>query len=246
MSAAAGALLANHSDLLLTDEMQDRIRKAHKRARKLPGEQPATDVEAPAEPCDAQPAASPPQGAVGRLATTGPASPRTVDSTPVVREYTANEFRAALKQLSGNQLLLDSIVRLAPDTAAVLLEHDALHLSLRGLRHLTPEVAAILAHRGGSLDLSGLREISDEAAAAIAGHSGWLALDGLENLSTAATDSLAKHEHSLSLCGLKAIPDDVAERLADYTGILTLPAAAAISEAGRATLASGLATMRFV
>jgi hypothetical protein len=163
----------------------------------------------------------------------------------VVREYTAEHFRAALKRFEGNQLLIDSIVRLAPDTATVLLEHDAVHLSLGGLKQITPEVAAILARRGGSLDLHGLTELTPNVASALAHHSGWLALDGLQGLSAEAASAIVKHEHSLSLRGLRAISDDVAKRLATYRGILTLRQNVTVSAAGRAMLTSGCATIRF-
>jgi hypothetical protein len=162
-----------------------------------------------------------------------------------VRTYTAKEFRAALKRFRGTQLQLDSVVQLAPDTALVLLEHDVFHVSLGGLKTLTPEVAAILARRGGSLSFESLEQISDETAAALSAHSGWLSLDGVKSLSATAAASLVKHEHSLSLRGIREMSDAVAQSLCSYSGILRLSKSIGLSDASRAALSAAAVTIQW-
>jgi hypothetical protein len=245
LSAKAAAALSLHPRLLLADEMETRIRKARTKASKSPPLQAASPPDAARTPPWQSQSASDSAPQPKREGPALPTESRKHSAEPVVREFTAESFRAALKRFEGNQLLLDSIVRLAPDTAAVLLEHDAAHLSLGGLKQITPEVAAILARRGGSLDLHGLSELPPEVASALAHHSGWLALDGLQELSAEAAAAIVTHEHSLSLCGLRAISDDVAERLASYRGILTLNQNIDVSTAARQMLTSGCATIRF-
>jgi hypothetical protein len=162
-----------------------------------------------------------------------------------VREYTAVELRAALRRFHGAELRLDSVVRLAADSAEALSEHEAFHLSLGGMKMLTPDVAEVLARRGRSLDLSGLKTMSEEVAVALSKHSGWLRLDGLESLSLEAAASLARHEHSLSLRGLECLPDDVAMALAGYTGLLTVSDQMRLTETARAQLMRGKGSVRF-
>ena len=151
-----------------------------------------------------------------------------LDSTPALpsapseRPITAQDIRRILHGFKGDELPLDSVIRLSSDVAEVLLENRAFHLSLNGLQSLAPEVAAILARRGNSLSLNGLKNLPTDGASALAKHCGWLSLNGLSSLSLDAAKSLSKHEHSLSLKGIESLSNEVAAALCEHVGELYL------------------------
>jgi len=125
--------------------------------------------------------------------------------------------------------------------------------NLKGLTHLTDEVAEVLGTGVGSLYLNGLTELSPRAAAALARRKGEvnpyskrktndLILNGLTSISVETAKALAGYEGYLMLDGLTQLSDDVAAALAKFKGrSLDLDGLQSISDKGLASLATSKA-----
>ena len=127
------------------------------------------------------------------------------------------------------------------------------HINLKGIVHLSDEVAEVLGTGEGSLYLDGLSELSPRAAAALARRKGEvnqyskektndLILNGLTSISVETAEALAGYEGYLMLDGLARLPDDVLAVLAKFKGEkLDLDGLQSISDMGLATLATSKA-----
>ena len=242
VSSAAITVLADHASLFVSDDIQTRLdaekksgkqKNPHRKRTGEPPPVPRDEKELPAAGQSATPPSIPeqphyPDAPLGSHPESALPVEVRLDSTPArpaalpERPITAQDIRRILRHFQGDELPLDSVIRLSSDVAEALLENRAFHLSLNGLQSLSPEVAAILARRGNSLSLNGLKNLPTDGASALAKHCGWLSLDGLSSLSLDVAKSLSKHEHSLSLKGIESLSDEVAAALCEHVGELYL------------------------
>ena len=242
VSSAAITVLADHASLFVSDDIQTRLdaekksgkqKNPHRKRTGEPPPVPRDEKELPAAGQSATPPSIPeqphyPDAPLGSNLESALPVEVGLDSTPArpaalpERPITAQDIRRILRHFQGDELPLDSVIRLSSDVAEALLENRAFHLSLNGLQSLSPEVAAILARRGNSLSLNGLKNLPTDGASALAKHCGWLSLDGLSSLSLDVAKSLSKHEHSLSLKGIESLSDEVAAALCEHVGELYL------------------------
>jgi len=138
--------------------------------------------------------------------------------------------------LGGLVIVIDFDSAITCETANALAE-CCWDLDLKGLKTLTPEIAACLMKYERSLGLDSLQELTPDCAVVLANFQGSrLSLDGLEEVSDEVAEQLSKVPADLSLWRLNSISNKTAEHLALRAYPTYFGAFGSISVVGACTL----------
>lgn len=150
---------------------------------------------------------------------------------------TQEEAIVALLRQPYQHLSLGGLKKLSPAALEAIAQSSG-SLALGGIRALSVDDARALArHSGGPLYLPSLKAIPDDALAALAVHQGGLGLDGLPILSAAAATALVGRDGYLSLRGLRGVDAELAATLARHHGFLVLDGVTNLPDTVALTLA---------
>ena len=117
------------------------------------------------------------------------------------------------------QLNLRGLKVVSPELAAILITHHSFKGGDFGLESISPDLARVLARSESHLDLSSLKRLDPETASAFSQHTASIGLSGLQLIDRDTAQALAKYRGmAIVLSGLRSIKTDVASELSHWPG----------------------------
>ncbi len=145
------------------------------------------------------------------------------DAVLLLYGLTSLDAEVAKELAAAQGIGLRGLKTLSPEVAAVLAQGKLKNMNLSGLEELSPAVAASLASFQGSLNLSGVQVLSVESAQHLGTSSSpLLNLSGLKSVSVDVAQQLAGHKGALALGGLSNMTPELVKALSAHDGYLLL------------------------